>query len=89
MKKYFILFLSALFIINYSISLNADTSSDQMERLTPFLGKWKTLSVFQNSGLKAPGVLEYKWILGKKWMFIEFIGQHPKRNVLSAYGFFI
>ncbi len=88
MKKSLIVLVLFLIIFNFSICLKADSTSDKMKRLTPFLGKWKTLSIYQNNGLKAPGVLEYKWILGKKWMFIEFIGKHPKRKVWGAYGFF-
>lgn len=88
MKKLYTLALFSLLIFSSTLLLNAGTDSDPMEKLTPFLGKWKTMSIYQKDGLKAPGVLEYRWVLGKKWMFIEFVGQHPKRENWGAYAFF-
>ncbi len=80
------LFYIAFFCI-FSVFISADTLTSEMQRLQPFVGKWKTRSVYPDSGLTAPGVLEYRWILGGKWLFIEFIGKHPKRKHWGAYSF--
>jgi len=93
MKKYInlfiiITFLSIVFPVFSAGTVINTIKNDEMKKLEPFVGKWKTLSVYQKTGLKAPGILEYRWILGKKWMFIEFIGKHPKKKYWGAYGFF-
>jgi hypothetical protein len=88
MKLNLKIFISIVIFFNSFFVLNAGTDKDFMKKLEPFVGKWKTLSIYQESGIKAPGLLEYRWILGKKWMFIEFTGNHPNKKNWGAYGFF-
>jgi len=61
-----------------------DTTSDAMEKLAPFIGKWKTVSLYPERGLKVPGKLEYRWVLGKNWVLVIFEGQHPERKYWEA-----
>ncbi len=63
----------------------AKTFTEQMEKLQPLVGKWKTRSVFPGKNLEVPGELEYRWVLGKNWLRVEFVGQHPERSFWEAY----
>ncbi|MCP4221524.1 MAG: DUF1579 domain-containing protein [bacterium] len=85
MYRVFFIFLMLAF---YSL-VAAETPVDPMKKLEPFVGKWKTVSMYTQGalkGIKIPGDLEYRWILGKSWMFVEFVGHHPKRPYWEAYA---
>jgi hypothetical protein len=64
---------------------NTGKADEAMDRLSPFMGKWKTTSLFPGSGEKVEGDLEYSWVLGKKWIKVEFKGNHPERDYWEAY----
>jgi hypothetical protein len=61
-----------------------DRASGAMEKLAPFIGKWKTVSLYPGRGLQVPGELEYRWVLGKNWVLVIFTGQHPEREYWAA-----
>jgi hypothetical protein len=62
----------------------AGTTSEAMQRMAPFIGKWKTVSWYPDRGLRVPGELEYRWVLGKNWVLVIFVGQHPEREYWEA-----
>lgn len=64
--------------------VNGETPSEAMKKLTPLIGKWKTLSLYPDKGLKVPGDLEYRWVLGKNWVLCDFVGRHPEREYWAA-----
>jgi len=57
---------------------------EPMKKMEPFVGKWKTLSLYPDKGLKVPGVLEYRWVLGENWLMVDFVGDHPQRDFWAA-----
>lgn len=74
-------------ILFFACQLYASTGSGQtIERLTPFIGKWKTLSLFPESGERVSGNIEYSWVLGKNWVKVEFKGNHPERDYWEAHA---
>lgn len=79
--------LTFIIILSLSFSLYAgDEAKEQMKKMEPFLGKWITKSVYPDKNLTVPGKLEYRWILGKNYMMIEFVGNHPEREYWEAYA---
>ena len=58
--------------------------TEPLNKMEPFVGKWKTLSLYPDTGLNVPGVLEYRWVLGKNWLLVDFEGLHPKRDFWAA-----
>jgi hypothetical protein len=88
MKINRLVFFIALILVSFSLSLFAggDTAKEQMKKMEPFLGKWKTKSTYPGTKLTIPGKLEYRWVLGKSYMMIEFVGQHPEREYWEAYA---
>lgn len=66
------------------LSAKEETKADAMKKLTPLIGKWKTISLYPEKGLKVPGDLEYRWVLGKNWVLCDFVGQHPEREYWAA-----
>jgi len=89
-KRTIFVFLLTFFLISTGvIAFSNDDPLDaaaQMKKLEPFIGKWKTLSLFPGKDIQAPGDLEYRWVLGKEWLFVEFKGEHPLRPVWEAYA---
>ena len=77
-----------LFLVGWmavsGVTPDAGTTSDAMQRMTPFIGKWKTVSLYPDRGLRVPGELEYRWVLGKNWVLVIFVGQHPERVYWEA-----
>ena len=65
---------------------NQPSSAEAMQKLSPFIGQWQTLSWYPNRNLKVPGHLEYRWVLGKHWILVEFVGQHPEKEFWEAYA---
>lgn len=63
---------------------DGETKADAMKKLTPLIGKWTTLSLYPQSGLKVPGDLEYRRVLGKDWVLCDFVGRHPERAYWAA-----
>jgi len=61
------------------------TAQEQMNKLEPLVGKWKTLSFFTGKAEGIPGELEYRRVLGKNWLLVEFVGKHPEREYWEAY----
>ncbi len=61
-----------------------DTAPEAMQKMAPFIGKWKTVSLYPERGLMVPGQLEYRWVLGKNWVLVIFEGQHPERKYWEA-----
>ena len=84
MKKIFLSFVCLILAVSFGLSSVMDNKT-MMKRLVPLAGKWHTTSISQKTGFKAPGELEYRFVLGEDWMFVEFIGKHPKRKVWQAY----
>jgi hypothetical protein len=83
MRKLSIIIL--LFMLLFSgVFANGETKSAAMKKFTPFIGKWKTLSLYPDRGLQVPGDLEYRWVLGKDWVLCDFVGRHPERNYWAA-----
>jgi hypothetical protein len=76
-----LLVVSPLFLFSTGNSFR-----EQMNKLGPFVGKWKTHSIYPGKDGVIPGDLEYRWILGKNWMMVEFVGQHPERDYWEAYA---
>jgi hypothetical protein len=60
------------------------TAPEAMRKLAPFMGKWKTVSLYPQQGLKVPGQLEYRWVLGRNWVLVIFKGRHPERTYWEA-----
>lgn len=84
MKKIFISFVFLVLAVSFGLCAVMDNTT-MMKKLLPLAGKWQTTSVSQKTGFKAPGNLEYRYVLGGDWMFVEFIGKHPKRKIWQAY----
>ena len=84
MNKRTIIFL--LFGVGFMNFLGAldNNNDDMMRKLSPFVGKWKTRSVFPESGQVVHGKLEYKFVLGGNWVHIKFVGKHPDRPFWEA-----
>ena len=82
MKKLSIIILSMLLFTG--LFAKGDTKADAMKKLTPLIGKWKTISLYPEKGLKVPGDLEYRWVLGKDYMLCDFVGRHPEREYWAA-----
>lgn len=74
----------ACWLVFSQIGTAADVASEAMQKMTPFVGKWKTVSLYPERGLKVPGELEYRWVLGKNWVLVIFVGQHPERKYWEA-----
>lgn len=66
--------------------LGQEDAIAQMKKMEPFVGKWETRSVYPDRDRVMPGKLEYRWILGKNWLCVEFVGQHPEREYWEAYA---
>ena len=77
------LFLVVWMAVSGMISA-AGTTSEAIQRMEPFIGKWKTVSWYPDRELRVPGKLEYRWVLGKNWVLVIFIGQHPEREYWEA-----
>ena len=60
------------------------TKTGAMDKFKPFIGKWETQSLYPDTGLKVPGDLEYRWVLGKNWVLCDFVGRHPERKYWAA-----
>ena len=86
MKKWIGLFLILIAVMPFTLFSSVDAFTEQMKKLEPFVGKWKTQSFYPGKDTAVPGELEYRWILGKNWLFIEFVGQHPERAFWEAYA---
>lgn len=85
MKKFMVLLLIQLILIPLTLLPSGDLFTGQMKKLEPLVGKWKTQSFIPGKEAAIPGELEYRWVLGKNWLFIEFVGQHPDRDFWEAY----
>ncbi|UCH98138.1 MAG: DUF1579 family protein [Candidatus Aminicenantes bacterium] len=87
MKKLLGLFLILIVIVVTPFTLfpSGDTFTEQMKKLEPFVGKWKTRSFYPGKDAAIPGELEYRWVLGENWLLVEFVGQHPERDFWEAY----
>jgi hypothetical protein len=61
-----------------------DGSDEFMKKLQPLIGKWKTESLLLNKNVKAPGDLQYRYVLGGRFVLCEFVGKHPDKPVWEA-----
>ena len=86
MKKLIGIVLTLTVVSSFFLLSPGDTFAEQMKKLEPFVGKWKTRSVYPGKDAVIPGDLEYRWVLGKNWMMVEFVGQHPERAFWEAYA---
>lgn len=86
MKKYANFLLLLLIVTTTYLFSNDGQLTEDMKKLKPFVGKWKTRSIYPEKGLEVSGDLEYRWILGKNWMLVEFVGKHPERAFWEAYA---
>lgn len=68
----------------FGLFAKGETTSEAMKKFKPFIGKWETLSLYPDTGLKVPGDLEYRWVLGKNWVLCDFVGRHPEREYWAA-----
>ncbi len=79
-----------ILLLMASVSLSADATAPaaekQMKKLEPFVGKWKTRSVYPDKELEVHGHLEYRWVLGKTWLLNQFVGKHPEKDYWEAYA---
>ena len=78
--------VSVMAVFLWSFARSGETLSSEMSRFHPFIGKWNTVSIFPESGLRVVGELEYRWVLGKNWVMVEFVGKHPEREYWEAYA---
>jgi hypothetical protein len=79
------LILITIILLPLSIFSSEDTISIQMKKFEPFIGKWKTRSIVPGRKLELSGDIQYRRILGKNWLLVEFVGQHPERDFWEAY----
>jgi hypothetical protein len=86
MKKLISIVLILMAVFAFFLFSSGDMFTEQMKKLEPFVGKWKTRSVYPGKDAVIPGDLEYRWVLGKNWMMVEFVGQHPERAFWEAYA---
>ena len=79
---FFVMLITGFMSFLSALNNNAE---DMLKKMTPFIGKWKTCSVFVDSGLEVKGNLEYRFVLGGHWIHVEFVGNHPSRPFWQAY----
>jgi len=86
MKRYSFLILIIFLLQTFCLMANNRSQmSEQMKKMEPFIGKWKTQSFYTGKQEEIPGEIEYRRVLGNNWLQIEFIGRHPQRDYWEAY----
>lgn len=80
-------FLIIIIIALASLAIAQENKTIEMnEKLEFLIGKWKTVSKTPAGG-EFPGDLTYEWVMGKNWIRITFVGQHPRMPFWEAHGF--
>ena len=78
------LIVITLFSAGFALAQQVDPA--QMNEKLDFLeGTWK-LKMDLLDGTYGKGEICYKWVLGKSWMRIDFVGKRPDGRPWEAYG---
>jgi len=84
--KYYTHSLLILALMAACLTVVAQEDESWQTRLSFLEGTWNTLSVYPDTGVEAPGMLTYEWVLGGAWMKFTFIGDHPQAPIWEAHG---
>jgi len=86
MRRRVPLWLGVILLLGAGVSSlpAGEAANEEMEKLRPFVGVWKTDSVFPDNGLRVGGELEYRYVLGGHWLLVRFVGAHPDRSFWEA-----